>query len=314
MTAKNKQHSPSSAAQTSQNGFSIISREKLLQIYSTMVKCRMLEERARILARQNKSAAGRGAGARLEAVAAGLGIDLLPEDTVVLSAEDLIPAFIKGVPPDEILRHLASAPANKASVNTGAFAAFNVVAAPLPVGVRLSIATGVALANKQAKSGKVVLVFSSEPGAAGACTESLAFASGRELPIVFVLLGGVRARAGRKPKPGNSRLESETCGLPVITVDRNDAVAVYRVAHVAIAHARRGGGPTLIEAQPFALHGEGLGKQTETEDPILNMQTYLTRKGLYAETLRAEVTDRFQIELDAALSARSRAHLHKQKR
>jgi pyruvate dehydrogenase E1 component alpha subunit len=91
-------------------------------------------------------------------------------------------------------------------------------------------------------------------------------------------------------------LKTEACAFPAIAVDGSDAVAVYRVAHEAIAHARMGHGPTLIEC---------LTDGSNPADPILNMEKYLIRKGLFTEELKTEVIGGFSRELDAALEAAS---------
>jgi TPP-dependent pyruvate/acetoin dehydrogenase alpha subunit len=75
-------------------------------------------------------------------------------------------------------------------------------------------------------------------------------------------------------------------------VEGIDAVAVYRVACEAIAHARKGDGPTLIVCQRWQ---EG--------DPLQNMENYLDRKGLFSEKFRRRVESGFLAKLDAAIGA-----------
>jgi TPP-dependent pyruvate/acetoin dehydrogenase alpha subunit len=75
-------------------------------------------------------------------------------------------------------------------------------------------------------------------------------------------------------------------------VEGNDAVAVYRVACEAVAHARKGDGPTLIVCQRWQ---EG--------DPLQNMENYLDRKGLFSEKFRRQVESGFLAKLDAAIGA-----------
>jgi len=67
-------------------------------------------------------------------------------------------------------------------------------------------------------------------------------------------------------------------------------VAVYRVSTEAIAHARKGNGPTLIEC---ILDGS---------DPILKMEEYLKRKSLFSEGMKREVMASFARELETAVS------------
>ena len=85
-------------------------------------------------------------------------------------------------------------------------------------------------------------------------------------------------------------MKTKACSFPVIAVDGNDAVAVYRVASEAIAHARKGDGPTLIECI-----------RTKAGDPLLNMEKYLVRKGLFSEEFKRKVAAGCSEKLDAAL-------------
>jgi TPP-dependent pyruvate/acetoin dehydrogenase alpha subunit len=109
----------------------------------------------------------------------------------------------------------------------------------------------------------------------------LSFAGVHDLPMIFV----------SHPKPVNTKLQAQAYAFPTIAVDGNDVVAVYRVACEAIAHARKGNGPTLIECQTLPSNG----------DPILNMEQYLRRKGLFREELKKDVTVKFGKALDAAI-------------
>ena len=94
--------------------------------------------------------------------------------------------------------------------------------------------------------------------------------------------------------------QAEDCGFPGVTVDGDDAVAVYRVATEAIAHARRGSGPTLIECKPWPLAAPSIGRRSKPIDPILNMETYLVRKGLFDKKFKSAVVAAFRRELDDA--------------
>jgi TPP-dependent pyruvate/acetoin dehydrogenase alpha subunit len=80
-----------------------------------------------------------------------------------------------------------------------------------------------------------------------------------------------------------------------MTVDACDVVAVYRVASESIAHARQGFGPTFIECQQW----DG---PDATRNPLLNMEKYLDRKGLFNRATRAEIAKGFDLELDAAVA------------
>jgi TPP-dependent pyruvate/acetoin dehydrogenase alpha subunit len=112
------------------------------------------------------------------------------------------------------------------------------------------------------------------------------------LPILFVCQTSV----SNSPES----LTSRDYGFPCIPVDGSDVVAVYRVATEAITHARKGNGATLIECVPCP------SADRSEIDPILKMEAYLTRKGLFSEGLKREVADSFSRELDCTIEASER--------
>jgi TPP-dependent pyruvate/acetoin dehydrogenase alpha subunit len=279
MAARTKKQG-GAAATAGDHGFSIISNEKLVRLYTTMVKCRMIGERVCTLLEQSKSTgSGEIAGGR-EAAAVGVAIDLLPEDTVVAEDRDFAVNFIQGVPLESIFRSLL---AHAGLPNLAAW---------------LDSATAAALANKMKKNGKVAVAFSSDgSGSLNSWHEALTRARVQQLPVLFV--SHTTSPAELESPNGKTGVEeiglkAQARGLPEITVDGNDVVAVYRVATEAIAHARRGNGPTLIECQV---------ERSEEHDPILRMETYLARKGLFSAKLKLEPAVGFTRELDAAIEA-----------
>jgi hypothetical protein len=108
--------------------------------------------------------------------------------------------------------------------------------------------------------------------------KTLAFVARHELPIIFVTLPSLRTKIGNTPIK-SARLSAVIAialrnHVPGITVDANDPIALYRVAQESIARARIGGGPTLIECTPFAVHGS----HTPPEDALPNLERYLLQR------------------------------------
>ena len=97
MTIASTQINTQASAAPPHNGFSLISNDKLMQIYSTMLRCRMLEERIRVLAKQNGLTEAYAAKSQ-EAAAVGFGVDLLPGDTLAPSPRGFI-ARLRNSPP-----------------------------------------------------------------------------------------------------------------------------------------------------------------------------------------------------------------------
>src|SRR5882724_2833842 len=98
--------------------------EKLKRLYSTMLKCRMIEEKVRGLFQQGKVTGSYCSTVGQEATEVGAAIDLLAEDCIALSERDFISSFIKGNPLKLIFARLCTQHAsvdqrNKASIRNG---------------------------------------------------------------------------------------------------------------------------------------------------------------------------------------------------
>ncbi len=268
-----------------QDGFSLISNDKLLALYAAMLKCRMLSERLRILFTQNDLFGNVYLGTGREAVTVGVATDLLPEDTIVSAPLDFLASFIKGVPLAQIFTSLYTC-----SVSPGK-------AHPAPAGP--NIATATALANKTDKNNKIAVAFSGDGLASW--HDAMQVAGARELPMIFVCQTSFQTEPlNMNAQAGGAEelpLHAQDYGFPAIPVDGNDVVAVYRVAIESIAHARRSHVPTLIEC-----------KRWNAGDPILNMESYLIGKGLFTEEFKRQVSTGFSKELDSAIEMVEKQH------
>lgn len=152
-------------------------------------------------------------------------------------------------------------------------------------------ALGTALAHKTRTNRKVAVVFSSKE-TSEELREAVHIATVHSLPMVFVhQVDG--EKPGRKAHNANKKNASKTPWFPHITVDRDDIVAAYRVSSEAIARARLGRGPTLIECRPFPLNGNLNGRNGyHSHDPVRNMERYLRAKGLFDPRLKNELLER----------------------
>ncbi|HZP04472.1 MAG TPA: thiamine pyrophosphate-dependent enzyme [Terracidiphilus sp.] len=281
MTKKKKISGTTLAVSSDDHGFSLISKEKLLALYAAMVKCRMLDERLRLLSPGKTRAAFRGR----EAIAAGIVTDLLQDDTVCAQTGDAGPRLLKGVPLRTIV---AAASSRRARSVTAAEAKVNVLPPAETFAERFEAAIRAARRGARPKKKKITVFFCGSEGPKDAQWEdSLRSAATERLPVLFVCQGHV----------GTADLaqQAQRCGLPGITVDEEDAVAIYRVASEAMAHARRGNGPTLIECKRWLLHGA-----PSRGNAVRTMEAYLAGKGLFNREFKDEVVAQFTRELDKA--------------
>jgi TPP-dependent pyruvate/acetoin dehydrogenase alpha subunit len=274
------------------NGFSLISNEKLLEIYSTMLKCRMLEERIHAISRQGKSAAITSGTSVHVAAIAGAAIDLVPGDALAPSHGALAPCFAKGMPLAAIF---ALVQANS-TASRPRYSAINVVPPKVSSGKQIERALKVGAICKAKRNKKAVVVFFADAsGAASEFESAIALAGKKKLPILFVY--------ETKSHEGEQLLRAKEHNIPAVAVEDDDAVAVYRVATEALAHARRGNGPTLIECRPWPFNDRGTGKRVPAKHPIGKMETYLEGKGLFSKQIKSRIIAEFNRELDAAIES-----------
>jgi TPP-dependent pyruvate/acetoin dehydrogenase alpha subunit len=277
MSMSSKQES-TSAELSGHNGFSLVSHEKLIALYTTMVKCRLLAERVRVLMEEGRITAQGGSNAGHEASSAGVAIDLLPDDMVVASRREIAVHFIKDRQLNSFFKEIFAGSDGSSD------------------GLQLDRAIAAAKAFKLEKNSKIVLVFFDKRAVVSSLLhEAFSSAGGQQLPILFVYV------AGPSTEQESRQIEFDAIagkwhkyGFPSILVDGNDVVAVYRVATESIAQARKGNGPTLIECQlePSAEH-----------DPMQKMETYLHGMGLMREELKLETASSFAKELEASIEA-----------
>ena len=296
MTKARKTEKSSDRSLSTHNGFSLISNEKLLAIYSTMLKCRMLEERIHALRKQIGNAA-KNAGTQVHVAAiAGAAIDLLSGDTLAPSQGAFAPCFAKGLPIASIL----SAIVGQRPATRPRYSALKLIPPSLSGAKQLEHALEAAKLCKGKRNNCVVAVFSSDVShPVGQLESAMLMAGMKKLPILFV--------CETKSNSDDRVRRVKEYGFPVVAVEDDDAIAVYRVATEALAHARRGNGPTLIECKPWPFNDGGSGKRMPAKHPIGKMETYLAGKGLFSRKLKAKLIADFGGELDAAARAVSQA-------
>jgi TPP-dependent pyruvate/acetoin dehydrogenase alpha subunit len=265
----------------------------LRKLYAAMLRCRMVCERsARLASRQLQPQST--IGPTMEATAIGSLIELRDGDAI--SSELGLPAYLhSGLPLGLYFaelhgmcsEYLAFAP-------EAANSAIPLLPRAQTVAARLNIAAGFALALKKSQSPKVVLVHLQDgPNALGYWHEAATLALAERLPMIFVVITEL-ANASSVGK-SDTRQRAESYGMPGITVDGGDAVAMWRVAQESIHRARSGAGPTLIDSQLAAATHSG-------DDPLCRMQHYLEKRSLWKGSWRDELTQKFKTEIAEAQS------------
>ncbi len=131
------------------------------------------------------------------------------------------------------------------------------------VGSGLPIANGLAWASQLKKDGRVTLVtFGDGASNIGAVHEALNMASLWKLPVIFLCQNNLYGESSKYEKctsVDNIGERAASYNMVGVTVNGNDPEAMWRASGEAVARARAGEGPTLIEAKTFRFMGHYFG-------------------------------------------------------
>jgi 2-oxoisovalerate dehydrogenase E1 component len=249
-----------------------LSDETILALYRTMQIIRQTEEE---LARCHQRGLIHGACHTYvgqEAIATGVCVHLSQEDPIFSTHRGHGHALAKGMPPRELIAELFGRETGCSRGRGGSMHLFSpeigMMGTSGIVGPCLLQACGGGYSSKILKNGTVAAAFFGD-GAVnnGAFHEGLNMASIWKLPVLFICENNQYAtEVPFSYSSGNPSIGSRGAayGIPGITIDGNDVLEIYRVAAEAVARARSGGGPTLIECKTYRTraHAEGMGDFT----------------------------------------------------
>ena len=202
-----------------------------------------------------------------EGISAGVCAALEPSDRMVITYRCAADAIAKGVALGELAGELLGKSTGTSGGRGGAMGisapGVGLMASTGIVGAGTPIATGIAMAAQQLRSGRVTVVsFGDGATSIGSVHEAMNLAALWRLPLVFLChnnLFGEGTPVAEYTRTARLSDRASAYGMPGVTVDGTDPVAVYEVAKEAIARARAGDGPTFIEAVAFRLNGHYFG-------------------------------------------------------
>lgn len=279
-----------------------LNKDALLWMYETMVTIRRFEEQSRREADAGKLR-GMHSSIGQEAVPTGICAHLRDDDYVLGTHRSHHHCIAKGVDLNEMMAELLgkATGTNKgkggtmhiADINKGMLGANGVVGSNIPV------ATGVALSAKVRGSDQVSVVFFGDGASSqGSLHEAMNLASIWKLPVLFVCENNRYAESTPfEYAVAGGSVANRAAGydMPGVLVDGQSALDMYEVGREAVARARAGEGPTLIEAQTYRYQGhfgadDPLGYRTQEEedyyearDCIARMRAHLTDGGYATE-------------------------------
>lgn len=286
-----------------------ISDETLLDLHRRMVRIRLFEETAGKLMEDGKIPGALHLYVGQEAVASGVMVHLSDQDWITSTHRGHGHLIAKGGAFDRMFAELYGKATGYCKGKGGSMHICNMELGMLGangiVGGGPPIAVGAAFSNRFRKTGNVACSFFGD-GASneGAFHEAANMAGLYRLPVVFVCENngfGEYTPQARHQAIVDVADRAAGYGMPGVVVDGMDAVAVYEAAGEAIARARSGEGPTLLECKTYRFYdhvgvrGMGLSYRTDEEvarwkqrDPILLLEGRLAdHKILSPEQARA---------------------------
>lgn len=187
------------------------------------------------------------------------------------------------------------------------------------VGSGITIATGAALSAKMRGTDQVCACFFGD-GASnrGTFHEAINLASIWELPVVYIVENNMYAEStpiSYAVNIANIADRAVAYGIPGVICDGNDVIAVYQAVAEAVARARKGEGPTLIECKTYRHYGHGGGDvgarttyRTKEEvdewmnkDPVKRFRERLIEMGVLTEKKADEIDQEILQEIDEAV-------------
>ncbi|HKF78858.1 MAG TPA: thiamine pyrophosphate-dependent enzyme [Candidatus Dormibacteraeota bacterium] len=228
----------------------------LVEWFHLMLLGRQIDYRCQVLNRQGRapfiiSCAGH------EAAQIGVGWPLRPRhDWLAPYYRDVVLCFRMGLTPLDLMLSVLAKPDDPASggkQTPGHFSerALNIISGGSPVATQMVHAAGVAYALRMDGTDQVVMTCYGEgAGSEGDAHEAFNFAAIHRLPVIFVCQNNgfaISVPFSRQYAVAHAAQRAVGYGFPGVTVDGRDPVTCYHVAKQAVARARAGEGPTLIE-------------------------------------------------------------------
>ena len=298
-----------------------LGKDKLLWMYERMQTIRLFENQVKTEFGKGKIPGFVHLYAGEEAIAVGICSNLTDADYMTSTHRGHGHCIAKGVAMSAMMAELygkatgvckgKGGSMHIADMDKGMLGANGIVGGGPP------LACGSALSSKTKGTDQVTICFFGDGASEqGTLHESLNLAAIWNLPVVFVAENNGYAES--TPSEYHCSVENisdraASYNMPGVTIDGNDVFAVHEAAHEAIARARAGHGPTLLECKTYRLNGHFEGdaqtykipedqKKYQTElDPLKVFKENVLSRNLVTEDELQSIEDRTKAEVEAAV-------------
>ncbi len=290
---------------------------------------RTLDDALVAMWKQGRGVGGTFSGRGHEAIAVGAGYALGPDDVVAPMHRDLGCYLVRGMSPERIL---ANQLGKEAGVTKGRDAnlhglgdlSLNIIGFVSHLPQSLPVALGAAMAFQYREEPRVALTFTGDGSSnTGLFHETLNLAAVQKAPFVLVVENNQYAYSTplhEQMAIDDIVVRAPAHGVVGEIVDGNDVMAVYSAVAAAVARARRGDGPSLIEAKTMRMLGHAIHDGAEyvpaellekwqQRDPVTLWEAALVAEGALSEATLERLRGECHDEIEAAIEYAERAPL-----
>ncbi len=284
---------------------------ELLRMYAAMLRARTFDGKAINLQRTGKLGTYAPCLGQ-EATHVGVGAAMRPEDCLAIVYREIGTLFWRGVRMTDVLLYW------------GGDERGNNFAGPrhdfpwcVPIGTQTLHAAGAAMAFKIRKEPRCAVAYIGDGGTSeGSFYEAINLAGARQLPVVFVISNNqwaISVPLAEQTAAKTLAQKAIAAGIPGVQVDGNDVIGVRACMEQALATARSGGGPTVIEALSYRLSDHTTADdasryRSESEvtqawelEPLARMRRLLTSRGALDDAREQTMKAEFAREVEAAV-------------
>ncbi len=294
--------------------------DQLLEMYYWLKLIRAFDERLSILVKQGKVRSGVYTGIGQEAIIVGTCFALRKDDWICPLHRDLGALLMMGVDARTMMSQMF---AKDTGLSKGRDSALHSGVSELGIfgntsmlGANLPVATGLGLTFKMEETDNVVVAYFGEGASnTGDFHEALNIAGVQRLPVLFICENNQYAYSVPVEKSmaiDDVADRAESYGFDGVAINGNDVLAVYQATQGALARARGGEGPTLIECKTYRWHGHSEHDKAfyrtneelamwKSRDPIPTFTTYLMGLNVLTDDKVKETEARIAASIDDAV-------------
>ena len=292
-----------------------------LELYTSMLKPRMIEEKMLVLLRQGKISKW-FSGIGQEAISVGVTLALENDEYILPMHRNLGVFTSRNIPLNRLFSQWQGKPSGFTKGRDRSFHfgtnEYNIVGMISHLGPQLGVADGIALYHLLNKNKKVTAVFTGEGGTSeGDFHEALNVASVWNLPVIFIIENngyGLSTTTNEQYNCKNIADKGVGYGIESHIVDGNNILDVYSKISSVAAKIRKKPKPVLIEFKTFRIRGheeasgvkyvpKELISEWKEKDPISNYESFLTESKLLTENDISEIKSKITEEINTNLKA-----------